>query len=66
MSIKKQVFFCRPFKKKNFGWKDQRKNILAIYLPRPILHIKAKENSEMGAGGKRHIRSLTFADAVSQ
>jgi hypothetical protein len=36
------------------------------YLPRPILHIKAKDNSEAPGGSRRHIRSLTFADAVSQ
>jgi hypothetical protein len=36
------------------------------YLPRPILHIKAKDNSEGLGGSRRHIRSLTFADAVSQ
>jgi hypothetical protein len=32
------------------------------YLPRPILHIKGREAS----GPRRHIRSLTFADAIEQ
>ncbi len=45
---------------------DTQIGYVPTYLPRPILHIKAKENSEMGGGGKRHIRSLMFADAVSQ
>jgi hypothetical protein len=46
--------------------KDIQIGYVPTYLPRLILHIKAKENSEIGAGGKSHIRSLTFADAVSQ
>lgn len=41
---------------------DTETGYVPTYLPRPILHVKGKSVS----GPRRHIRSLTFTDAIEQ
>jgi hypothetical protein len=41
---------------------DKEVGYVPTYLPRPILHIKGKEVT----GPRKHIRSLTFTDAIEQ
>jgi hypothetical protein len=50
---------------------DSEVGYVPTYLSRPILHIKEKEANGAGAGAgartpRRHIKSLTFADAIEQ
>lgn len=50
---------------------DSEVGYVPTYLSRPILHIKEKETNSGGSGPgaripRRHIKSLTFADAIEQ